>query len=85
MLEINSEAGSPLRIPVMIDGFRCTAYLDTGAGVVVLGRGWLSKRTEAGLPSSSVSGSAYATTSGTTSVELKFMIIGHLRQLLFQL
>ena len=33
MIEISQDTGSPLRIPVRIDGLECVAYLDTGAGV----------------------------------------------------
>src|SRR5689334_23210682 len=73
MLEVNSEAGSPLRIPVRIDGL----YLDTGAGVVVLGGGWLSKRTEAGLPEE------YLSRLHSSSRVSKSMIIRRLTQLLF--
>jgi len=43
MYNLKSDAGLPLRIEVMIDDIKAIAYLDTGAGVVVLGVvGWLN-------------------------------------------
>src|SRR6185437_9415809 len=49
-LGISALAASPLRIAVTLDDIPCTTYLDTGAGVVVLGGGWLSKRSKNGMP-----------------------------------
>src|SRR5689334_12050544 len=81
MIELNSDAGSPLRIPVKLDGLDCVAYLDTGAGVVVLGKGWLQKRRAAGLGEPTlilstlelkgVTSTALAKTLGSAMVELE--------------
>src|SRR6185437_14728870 len=42
LYNLKSDAGLPLRLPVMIDDIKAIAYLDTRAGVVVLGGGWLA-------------------------------------------
>jgi len=72
-----------LRVPVVLDGLRCTAYLDTGAGVIVLGGGWLEKRRQAGmgkpklLPTKielkGVNSGALAGTTGIAKVQLTFL------------
>src|SRR6185437_6623035 len=81
MYNLKSDAGLPLRIAIMIDAIKAIAYLDTGAGVVVLGGGWLAKREKAGLPPPTLTPSslelkgvnrdALAKTTGVTKVNLK--------------
>ena len=83
-----------MRVPVLLDDLQAVAYLDTGAGVILLGGGWLDKRRRAqlGEPVLSptqmeirgVNTDALMSTSGIAKVELKFCSGSQCRTVLAQ-